>query len=1053
MDKDKQGGDVFIVDNSDADWKVRRYLHDWADLAHAIDIATGYFEIGGLLALDEQWQKVDKFRVLMGDEASLRTGKAFIQALKTAEATLDESIEREKETNDFLAGVPAIVEAIRRGKIECRIYTKNKFHAKAYITHGRHAVVGSTALVGSSNFTQAGINENVELNVQLRTRVEELQAWYERHWEEAKDITQEVLSVIERHTREYTPFEVYVKALQEFCRGHELTASEWELAGPANGGSHMYPILDRYQQEGYQALLQIARRYGGAFLCDGVGLGKTFVGLMIIERLVMHEGKRVALFVPKTAAEDVWKPALRSYLPHVGGVSAGDFSSLVVFNHSDLGRAGDFPYRFDRVREFADAIVIDEAHHFRNPGRLGVNGHRPSRYRLLNDLIEGPRGKKEVFMLTATPINNRVHDFRHMAELFTRGDDYYFSRTLGVHSVRGHFVSMERELVKSTQAADASSEVTLVEAERVLATDTLFKALVVQRSRAYVKKSQEQQGGGMAIFPIREPPKVATYSVRKTYGQLLDTVEKAFHKGKPLFVLGIYYPYAYYKGPDESIDPFDENRQKQVCGLIRTQFLKRFESSAYAFEQSCNRLLLKLLAWADRHSETEAEKRRLERWKRQNADLIGYVHERQLQLWGEEAEEDGDEDLITEEMLEAVEYLKRDEYNVEDILADTFLDLDEIVKFLTELKKFKVQHDDKLKALIELLRTDPMMKRHKVLIFTEFAETARYLKAHLDAADVPGIEQIDSASKKNRGDIIRRFAPYYNGSSSNALAECGEQEIRILISTDILSEGLNLQDATRMINYDLHWNPVKLMQRIGRVDRRMNPQIEAQIVAEHPDQQTLRGQIAFWNFLPPEELETLLRLYGRVSHKTLQISKTLGIEGRKLLTPKDDYQTLRDFNHTYEGETTSDEAIRLELQVLLNAHEGLNERIDALPGHVFSGKRHPSEGTRAVFFCYRLPRPDYSEGDTKGNLPWTEQVGETGWYLYDLNQEKIYEEPAEIINIIRTKPDTPRHCEVEQPTLSLIRKKVENHVKNTFLKRMQAPVGVKPILKAWMELN
>src|SRR3989441_6250101 len=104
-------------------------------------------------------------------------------------------------------------------------------------------------------------------------------------------------------------------------------------------------------------------------------------------------------------------------------------------------------------------------------------------------------------------------------------------------------------------------------------------------------------------------------------------------------------------------------------------------------------------------------------------------------------------------------------------------------------------------------------------------------------------------------------------SSSNELATCGEQEIRILISTDVLSEGLNLQDATRMINYDLHWNPVRLMQRIGRVDRRMNPQIEEQIVAEHPDQQTLRGKVAFWNFLPPDELEMLLRLYGRVSHK------------------------------------------------------------------------------------------------------------------------------------------------------------------------------------------
>ena len=145
-------------------------------------------------------------------------------------------------------------------------------------------------------------------------------------------------------------------------------------------------------------------------------------------------------------------------------------------------------------------------------------------------------------MLTATPINNRVHDFRHMAELFTRGDDYYFSRTLGVHSVRGHFVSMERDLVKSTHAVDASSEVTLVEAERVLATDTLFKALVVQRSRAYVKKSQEQEGGGMAIFPTREPPKVATYSVRKTYGQLLRYGRKGLPQGKAAFRSGHLLP-------------------------------------------------------------------------------------------------------------------------------------------------------------------------------------------------------------------------------------------------------------------------------------------------------------------------------------------------------------------------------------------------------------------------------------------------------------------------------------------------------------------------------
>ena len=307
----KTGSELFIVDNSDDDWKVQRYLHDWCQLSKAIDVATGYFEIGGLLGLNDEWQKVDAIRILMGDEVSRRTKKAFAEALQQVKSRLDDSLEAEKEKNDFLAGVPAIVEAIRSGKIQCRVYKKDKFHAKTYITHARQEVVGSFALVGSSNLTLPGITENVELNVQIAgTPVSVLQEWYEEHWNDAEDVTAEILQVIERHTREYTPFEVYVRALHEFCRGHRLTANEWEAAGPEHGGSRMYAVLDHYQKEGYHALMEIARQFGGAFLCDGVGLGKTFIGLMAIERLVMHEGKRVVLFVPKTARADVWEREL-----------------------------------------------------------------------------------------------------------------------------------------------------------------------------------------------------------------------------------------------------------------------------------------------------------------------------------------------------------------------------------------------------------------------------------------------------------------------------------------------------------------------------------------------------------------------------------------------------------------------------------------------------------------------------------------------------------------------------------------------------------------------
>lgn len=423
----QSGSELFIVDNSDEAWKVVRYLHDWCQISRAIDAATGYFEIGSLLSLKDEWQKVDKIRILMGDEVSLRTRNAFAKGLSQATDKLDQSLEKEKEVNDFLVGVPAIVEAIRSGKIECRIYRKEKFHAKAYITHARLEVVGSSALVGSSNLTFPGLHENVELNVQITGRpVTVLQEWYEEHWHEAEDVTPEILKTIERHTREYAPFDVYAKALQEFFRGHELTADEWERTK-----SRIYPVLDQYQREGYGDQINIARRYRGAFLCDGVGLGKTYVGLMVIERLIELERKRVALFVPKAARDSVWEAALRRYLPHI----SGDFSNLVVFNHTDLLRGGDYQRRLDRVKEMADAIVIDEAHHFRNPGLK-----EKSRYRRLFDIAEG----KELYLLTATPINNRLIDLQHMIELFSRREASYFKDApLGIHSLPGHFRKME----------------------------------------------------------------------------------------------------------------------------------------------------------------------------------------------------------------------------------------------------------------------------------------------------------------------------------------------------------------------------------------------------------------------------------------------------------------------------------------------------------------------------------------------------------------------------------------------------------------------------------
>ena len=1050
MSTNRKGRDLFIVDNSVSGWTGERYLEEWTKIAKSFDIATGYFEIGSLLALDGMWQQLDKIRILMGAETTQRTRRLLLEAVRNrATEHLDESVEDEKETNPFLNGVPAILDALRTGQIECRVYDKHKFHAKTYITHHRMEVVGAQALVGSSNFTRPGLTENIELNVQIQSarEVAQLQEWFESHWSEASEVNDALVETIVRHTYLFSPFDIYAKALQEFFRGHELTASEWD-----GTRSQMFPRLDRYQKEAYWALMKIARQHGGAFLCDGVGLGKTFVGLMLIERLVMHEGKRVVLFAPKATTEGVWEPHIRQYLPHIGGVGGNaDFSNLAVFNHTDLGRKDPYPDRFRRIAELADVVIVDEAHHFRNPGRRGgENGKEPSRYHRFFDLLDPLVRPKTLFLLTATPINNRLADFRHMAELFTRRDEAYFARTLGVNNFRAHFNNLEKSLRSRVggDAVDLAEHIT--EAQEILATDELFRQLVVQRSRDYARESQIRETGNAASFPERQDPIVADYSIRKTYGQLLDMFEQAFEKENPLFTLAIYYPLHWYRGDDTSIDPLEEGRQRQVVGLIRTGFLKRFESSVAAFEISSDRLMKKLLAFLEVHSETDAEKKRLKRWKSQNAGILGYATQRQLEFWGDDKdeanEEDADEDVVPPEMLEAVEKLDRDEYEVSEMMQETLLDLDQLVKFLDETRKFEPKHDDKLQKLVRLLKSKALASE-KVLIFTEFADTARYLHRQLVDAGIEGVAQVDSATKRNRADVIQSFSPYYNGLTSGDLAAKGKEEIRVLISTDVLSEGLNLQDASRVINYDIHWNPVRLMQRIGRVDRRMNPDIEEQLVRDHPEAADSRSKVWFWNFLPPDELNEILTLYTRVTQKTLLISKTLGIEGKKLLTPEDHYEALKEFNHAYKGTRTAVEDMHLEYQAILQADPELEARLHSFPAAIFSGRKKFAKGVRGVFLCYGLPALDKER-----NL-FTEEAGVTRWYLYNFDSETILEDPSEIVESIRSKPNTPRRVTTKEEMLLDVRKKIEKHIKNTYLKRVDAPIGVSPRLRCWMELS
>ena len=346
--------------------------------------------------------------------------------------------------------------------------------------------------------------------------------------------------------------------------------------------------------------------------------------------------------------------------------------------------------------------MIDEAHHFRNPGVAGTGEKDPSRYRKLRQYINQPGSRpKQVFYLTATPINNSVHDFRHILGLVTGENQAYFTeggRNLGIHNLQSHFNQLEKKFQQ--QAADGLLE---TEFSEVLSQTgegrEIFGELVVQRSRGYVRASEKLASSSKVLFPDREAPRVAAYQLKITYGRLLEAVATAFDREKPLFALAIYNPLSYLVTPPDKED-LETGRQKQVVALIRTLFLKRFESSAKAFESSCIRLLHKLLVWAEVHAKRAHDKARLDRWKTKHAkllELLGHSDAVQRSLWPDDEEDD---EFITEADRDAVEELDPTIHRIDDMCDDT---LEQIAEFVILVGDVRPERDSKLTALIKLL--------------------------------------------------------------------------------------------------------------------------------------------------------------------------------------------------------------------------------------------------------------------------------------------------------------------------------------------------------------
>lgn len=1023
--------DSFIVDNTSDDWKALQYIREWCDLSEAIDIATGHFEIGSFLALDGAWQKVDRIRLLIGGETSRTTADAIA-------AALDTSIKVERQTGDaFLTGVEGVVESIRSGKIEIRVYKPKKFHAKAYITHGRHRVVGSAALVGSSNFTRPGLTQNVELNVRFQgPEVTELQEWYEEHWRTASPVNSELLAVLDHSVREFTPLEVYTKALHALTADADPTDKTWEESESA-----IYSLLAPYQREAFHSLVEMSKLWGGGFLTDGVGLGKTFVGLMLTEYYAVRQRKNVLIMATKTGQDAVWNPEIKDRLPDLYG---GQFSNVIVKAHTDLTtKAG--AAEIEHLAKRADVVIIDEAHNFRNHGKSPSEDNPwGSRWWRMHEICKG----KTVFLLTATPINNTFFDLVHQAELFTGVDEDDHFASIGVSSLRKYIVELERPF-KQVIPDHATID-------QIMADDRLFQSVIHQNSRRYAVDSAKVAGGAEVVFPEPQIPRAVPYSFGLLYSPLFAEIQAAFSRANPLFVLPMYYPLAFSTDPD--VDTRLENRQRQVVALIRTIFLKRFESSLAAFAGSCLDLSTKVVKWLEVNVKGDiTHGSRLESWRTANEPTLQTIHDTYRPGMDESWHE---EDLTEEELDELAYNLVGGGYRLDDMINAAFDDLDQLTRFMT-LVLAGAGLDDKFAKLRTLLMGPSKTERagldtavftqefqtQPVIVFTEFADTARYLHEELVKAGMADVDRIDGGRKGDRYAMIKRFAPFYNKVGK---AEREAQEpLRVLISTDVLSEGVNLQDGTLLVNYDIHWNPVRLMQRIGRVDRRMNPAIETELVKERPKARASRGKIQIRNFLPPDEINALLQLVGRVEGKTLMISKTLGIPGGKLLDATDifdDVKVFQAFKDEYIGDISPLEELRLKWLELAKADPELEARTERLPSGISVATTGDPKG---VFICRRVPtRTKVDEGSepvwslTPGRVEWAMKTGgevERGMLTID--------------DAISATAATPRRSFTDRAVVRASLRDFERAETRALRKDVQLPLDAPtPETLCWMEI-
>lgn len=832
-----------------------------------IDVAVGFLFISGLREiqeeLDEFFSQGGKMRIVIGNQTDKETYEQLSMAYHSLEvlkkikeksqrnkSNLDEQAEDLEKNTNFMEQTEEnerflnkLVSWLEKGNIEIKVYVKEFMHAKAYLFYPKSESIAPIGLVGSSNFSLAGFYGNTELNAGLfSVHFESLRDWYEKLWEEAEPFNPTLIEIIRRGWPGQKPgtfplpYEVLIRSLYELYKDIIDKDTGFLIRG-------LYDVLYDFQMDAVKKAISIVNKYGGVLISDVVGLGKSYIGLALLEHfslldLLNGRPNKVAVIAPPELVR-YWEELLRTY--NIEGK---------VFSAGLLPRKETSPEKYKDMEEYiktVNTVLVDESHHYANTATKS--------YKNLQELLLG----KRAILLTATPYRKQYRDIINQIRLFRPERRHPFPITPQTWD----------DLVRAIEKGEVDPSYVLRE-------------IMIRRTRHDILKLYGGKDNCIKIrnkklcFPERKL-KTLEYKISEVYPlekvpeELIEKISENSNIEPvdiyTLFLAGInsmryarFALYEYVKPQFRDKNPYTDLSVvgKNLRGLERILYLKRLESSWYSMYQTLHRDVIKTKNFLNfvKHDFIPAG-------DEFNDVLLG-------KIGGNEAHVLSDEEIehfISEYKKVKEPVYKAGAFDIKRLIEDLEHDLEkleameQVLKPLKEYLEQKPQRDPKLSKLVMLINDLMWNKKQKILIFSEFEETVQWIYRGLKELKYTEKYSIEAVSSNTKGilDKIRRFAPKSNHYET-------EDEIDILISTDVLSEGLNLQDANIVINYDLHWTPIKLIQRIGRVDR---------IGTEH-------DVIYVYNFFPEKALEENLGLLEKVRRRIAEFNNALGADGKIL---------------------------------------------------------------------------------------------------------------------------------------------------------------------------